>query len=298
MFKALLTALFSILYWGVSAQEIDNTLSYRQLPSEHYFRVNYENDLFFGTDYYYTQGVHFELVNPRYKKSFLRHLFLKQKNTESLIGIGLESAGYTPTSIFADHILYRDRPFAGMAYLQAFSISIQQEIRSRLSSVLSLGLMGPAAGGYEIQAFIHRYTHNPGPIGWKFQLKNQIIVNYEMEYEKALTPSSNHFLITTIGMARFGTYSTKAGVGLAFMAGIFQDPFKIPVKNKKIFGYAYFHPQVELVGYDATLQGGLFTKDNPYTIPNADITRVVLRSQFGLIVSKGKWTVGLNSHYL
>jgi len=283
---------------SATAQEIQNTLSYRTIESDHYFRFNYENDLFFHTDYYYTQGVHFELVHPALAKSFLHWLFPVFKSQANRYGIGLESAGYTPTTIFADSILKGDRPFAGMAYLQAFAISNNPHNRSRLSSVISLGLMGPAAGGYEIQSFIHRYTGNPDPIGWKYQVKNQVILNYELNYEKAINSWNPHIQSSWTAMLRLGNLDTKAAAGAVFMAGIFDDPFKGNQKPRHLFAYGYLHPQLELIGFDASLEGGPFTSGNPYTIDQADLKRLLFRNQMGVILGKDRLSIDISSRYL
>lgn len=39
-----------------------------------------------------------------------------------------------------------------------------------------------------------------------------------------------------------------------------------------------------MIGYDATLQGGLFNKSSPYTIPSSDITRVTFQNNYGLVI--------------
>lgn len=42
---------------------------------------------------------------------------------------------------------------------------------------------------------------------------------------------------------------------------------------------------VNLVGYDATLQGGVFNKSSPYTISSNDVTRFTFQSNAGVVVS-------------
>lgn len=283
---------------GSYAQEIQNTLSYRDPGKAWYLRVNYENDLAFHTDCYYTQGVHFEAVSPRFNCKAVRLLFPAFRNSIRRYGIGLESAGYTPMTIFADSILYGDRPFAGMAYLKAFVLATNEARRTRVSAILSLGLMGPAAGGYEIQAFIHRYTANPDPVGWKYQVGNQVIINYEIDYERAIAPPAEYWLISIAGMARAGTLSTKAGAGFILMGGLYNNPFTNVHNNKKYVVYLYDHPEVNCIGYDAALQGGPFTKDNPYTIASADIARITFRNEFGLVLGRGRWMLSSYGRYL
>ena len=294
----LLFATFQIGAFAASAQEIQNTLSYRNLSSDHYFRVNYENDLFFHTDYYFTQGAHFELVNPHMGHWPTRFLFPALKQYVRRYGIGLESAGYTPRTIFADSALTGDRPFAGLAYGKAFMLATNEAKRSRFSSIFTLGLMGPAAGGYEIQSYIHHYTGNPDPLGWKYQVKNELIINYEVDYERAITRPGSNLLLSGVGMARIGTLSTKAAAGFVLMGGWFNDPFRAAQGGRKWIAYAYLHPAVEAIGYDATLQGGPFTHDNPYVISANDISRVTFRGNMGMVLGYGRLSAGASARYL
>ena len=288
--RALLSLLCLYLATGIAhAQEIQNGLSYRSAGKPRYFRVNYENDLAFGTDYYFTQGAHFEYVFRASGSKLETALFPFFTKYRRYTGIGLESAGYTPTTIFADSILYGDRPFAGMAYLKAFSIGYNAIRRERYASTLTLGWMGPAAGGYEIQAAIHRRTGNADPSGWKYQIGNAIILNYELNYERALLLCKG-FLLSGTGMLRGGTYSIKAALGSVLMAGWFENPFQPPGPRNKTQAYLYVYPQIDLVGYDATLQGGLFTANSPYTISSRDITRTVFRCDGGVRAGyRGIW---------
>lgn len=297
--RCFLFLIFLLAAFVAEAQEIQNGLSYRDLLSPHTFRVNYENDFTFHTDYYYTQGVHFELTSPALNTRFIRALFLHLSDTHlpRRYGIGLESAGYTPMSITADSILYGDRPFAGMAYGKLFLIDIRKGLHpARLTTTLCLGWMGPAAGGYEIQAYIHRHTGNPDPAGWKYQVGNAPILNYEVDYERLLTPVSSYFQISAWGMARVGTLSTKASVGGIIIGGFCQQAFT--GRAEKRYAYAYLHPALDMVAYDATLQGSLFTDENPYTINSRNVQRLLLRLRAGLEAGYKSFSLGFSMRYL
>ena len=52
------------------------------------------------------------------------------------------------------------------------------------------------------------------------------------------------------------------------------------------------------MGYDATLQGGLFTHDNPYVIAAGDISRITFRSEMGVVLGYGRLSLGGNARYL
>ena len=69
-----------------------------------------------------------------------------------------------------------------------------------------------------------------------------------------------------------GTLFTQISTGFNTTIGLIDDPFSN--HNKGFRMYCYVQPTDTLVGYDATLQGGAFNKDSPYTIRSGDIERV------------------------
>lgn len=276
-------------------QQFQNGWSYRNIAADHYFRLNYENDGFFGTDYYFTQGVHFELVAPGIGKLPTRRLLLHPRSSSMRYGIALESAGYTPMSLRADTIRYGDRPYAGMAYLKAFAIANDASKRSRYNTSLALGLMGPAAGGREIQAAIHEVTGNDNPQGWQHQIGNVFIANYEFSYEHLLV-QNNHLLLSHTALIRVGTFSTKASIGAIVQLGKVQSPFEERGLASGL--YAYVHPQLDIVGYDATLQGSLFSNNSPYVIKSSELARLVGRFDIGLRYQLGKLLLSTYLRYL
>src|SRR5450631_2126937 len=101
-----------LLQLSALSQAIDNTASFRMVDADQYVRFHYENDYFTNTDYYYTQGMNFEIVNPAYRKFPLSKLLVASKTGNTQYGISIEHNGYTPTSIRHSEILYGDRPFA------------------------------------------------------------------------------------------------------------------------------------------------------------------------------------------
>lgn len=265
-----------------NAQAIDNTLSYKYIPSEKYFRLSYENDFFSAYDIYYTQGVNMELVTPGLRKSPLNTLLIRPHFADARYGIGIEHNGYTPTSIDHYEILNGDRPFAGCLLIKTFQVSTDAIHLQRFSTTLSTGIIGPAALAAEMQTDIHRALNNVIPKGWENQVHNDVILNYQVDYEKQLASYKNLFSLDGNTVVRVGTLSDKISIGLTGMIGYFDSPFKIQNAVKRRFRlYGYDHPEISLIGYDATLQGGLFNKTSPYLIPDGQVTRVVFQNRFG-----------------
>lgn len=277
-------ALMCFLPLVTFAQRIDNSVSFKDIKSTNYFRFNYDNDYFTATDYYYTQGYNFELTSPDLQKNPLNHLFLKSKNADSKYGLSIEHMGYTPTKIDSETILYGDRPFAAAIMLKSFLISTDTIQKTRVSSSLSIGIIGPGAFGKEMQSEIHQWIGDKIPEGWQYQIQNDLLLNYEIAHEKQLVRVNDLFALNSNAKLRLGTVNTNISGGLTTIIGKINSPFTA-AQNKNGFQiYGYFQSLVSVIGYDATLQGGLFNHKSPYTIDDGDINRVTLQNNYGLIM--------------
>ena len=303
MIKLFLKPLLTILVFGcggiLKAQLIDNSSTFRNIGRNSYFRFQYENDYFTKTDEYYSQGVAFEYVHPAIKRFVLAKLLWKPFNTAPQYGISFNILGYTPTTILSDSILYGDRPFNASLSFKTFLIQADDVHHQQISSAFSIGVSGPAALGYDIQYNIHRWTKNPLPHGWEYQTKNDIIINYQLNYEKQIVSAGNNFLLNAAAEARLGTLNDKLSGGFNFMAGRFNKRF-LPVTDKKRKAEYYFYGQgrVNFIGYDASMQGGLFNRKNPYTIDGSDVTRLTLQADAGIIVNFKKVYLSYTQSFL
>ena len=266
------------------AQKIDNMASFEDIKSTNYFRFHYDNDYFTSTDRNYTQGYNFELTSPTLAKNPINHLFIFPKNTEIKYGLSLEHIGFTPNNIASDQIQFGDRPFAAAIMLKSFSIATDTIHKSRIASSLNIGIIGPGAFGGDMQTAIHEATGNTIPKGWYNQIKNDAVLNYELTYEKQLVRFHNFFTLQTTVTGRLGTLFTNASAGLNATFGIINSPFT-SVKNKNKFQlYFYTQPIVNVIAYDATLQGGLFNRKSVYTINDNDIERFTAQNNYGIVL--------------
>ena len=282
--RNLLLLLFAFIPTVFLGQKIDNMASFRDIKSTNYFRFHYDNDYFTSTDKEYTQGYNFELTSPRLSKNPINQLFISPKNSEFKYGLSLEHIGFTADNIASDQIQFDDRPFAAAIMLKSFAIATDTIQKSRIVSSLNLGIIGPGAFGGDMQTAIHRATGNTIPKGWYNQIKNDVVINYELTYEKQLLRFHDFFSIQTTATARLGTLFTNASVGFNTTIGIINSPFT-SVKNKNKFQlYAYTQPLVNVIGYDATLQGGLFNHKSVYTINDSKIERFTLQNNFGIVL--------------
>lgn len=276
-------SIFCLLFsLGAIAQRIDNTVSYRNMNGDSYFRFHYDNDFFTAQDLYYTQGYTFELVKPWLEYNPVNELLIQPENSVKRYGLTFEQTGFTPTDITAPDILYGDRPFAATIAIKSFVVSIDTVGRSQLSSSITLGMIGPVAFGNEMQTGIHKWIDDDLPQGWKYQIKNDVIIDYELAFEKQLL-SRRLVAIGSYTKLRLGTLNSNLAAGFTLKAGLINDSYSVNYSNK-VRAYFYAQPVLNVIGYDASLQGGLFNRSSPYTIGSSEIERVVLQNSFGIIV--------------
>ncbi|MCF0042926.1 lipid A deacylase LpxR family protein [Dyadobacter fanqingshengii] len=267
------------------AQRIDQTALFRNVAGDKYVRLHYDNDFFAKSDYYYTQGYSFELITPGLRKNPLNKLLLRTGRSMQY-GLAFEHYGFTPTSISSDAILYNDRPFAGCIMLKSFRISVDTLKKTRLVAILSTGMIGPVAFAGKMQTKIHEWTGDRDPRGWQNQIKNDLIINYAVQFQKQVFNYKNHVALNTETQMQMGTLTNKAQAGLTVRLGKFYSPFdNAPVKlTRKLQCYIYNQPLIGFNAYDATLQGGLFSTNSPYKLRSSQINRVTFQDNFGLVV--------------
>ncbi len=270
-------ALLSVLILTLAAfaplngQEIGATGIERDRAQARSWRLIYENDFFGATDRYYTQGIYLEAVLPSLARSPIRRLLIAPTQSAPRFGVAFGDEGYTGSDLKKAEIVPGDHPWAGTKQLHAFAISADTLRHRRISSQLTVGLIGQGAAGREIQTFIHQRTGNTIPQGWHNQIRNDVILNYAVAAEQRILTAGSGLELWSAGTARVGTFQTSLSFGGTLLAG----------RIGRL--YAYAAPAVKLVGYDATLQGGLFNRQSPYTISTGDIARAVYTQRIGLV---------------
>lgn len=297
--RSVFVFLFTSVVNSVSGQMIDNTAIYRNLSSEKSLRLHYENDYFSKSDIYYTQGINLEFVHPVFQKFPGSRLLAGRTSQQRKYGIAAEHLGFTPTSISFREILAEDRPFAASLFLKLFSASSDSLRKYRITSSISAGVIGPLAGAKEFQSAIHRWINDTKPLGWNNQIKNDVVLNYQVDFAKQVFNYKDVLTLAGKLGGRAGTYNTKLNAGVIMMTGLFDDPWKFFSRANRNFQiYVYEEPLISLVGHDATLQGGIFNKNSPYTISASNLERVVFQNNAGLVIQFKKINVEYFQSYL
>jgi lipid A 3-O-deacylase len=276
--------LFILIVINVSAQKDSSKTS-----NYNFIRINYENDYFTQTDIYYTQGIRLESVNPIYRYSPIMYLLPHLSNSTIQYGLAAVQDCFTPTSINADTIQKGDRPYAGYIYLGHYKTSANYLKKELLNAELDVGEIGACAACEAEQKEIHKYGNNIQPEGWKYQIGTGLMLNYKLRYEKAVY-ADTAIDVDAIGQINAGTVFDNALAGITIHAGKMQSYF-LGNHTSAFQLYGTIQAWVEGVGYNATLQGDLFTNNSIYTINQKQVTPVVFGDSYGLCLSWHKVAV-------
>ncbi|HEX3443182.1 MAG TPA: lipid A deacylase LpxR family protein [Chthoniobacterales bacterium] len=152
-----------------------------------------ENDVVFGTDKHYTQGLKISYITPQLgDQSFfnapikvLRNYLFLFATPESDLDDRLEwtllgQSLFTPSNLHLDNPDPRDRPYAGWLY--GGVDFIQNAADRRLDSLeLQFGVVGSAALGRQTQNDFHVFSGGRKAKGWGYQLANEFGFNASWE---------------------------------------------------------------------------------------------------------------------
>jgi len=261
------------------------------ISTNRYVGINFDNDIFNNTDYYYTNGIRLDYVSPIFASSpFAYPMLPYRKLSMNYHGMTVVQNMYTPTNPDTVMLLVGDRPFAAYLYLGHFKNTLSIEKHYRQYSELQIGLIGPGSLGGFVQAQIHEIP----PSGWENQIQTDLVLNYTAEVEKGIY-NPGVFDLNMFARGQLGTLYSNAGAGLRIRAGQMNPYFSIPWlasnsskegEEGKIWQYGIFATAyLKGILYDATLQGGVFNNTSNYTIAAEEIERLVLQASAGIFFS-------------
>ncbi|GAA4003749.1 hypothetical protein GCM10022408_14190 [Hymenobacter fastidiosus] len=291
-FLLLLPVLLAMTTTAARAQSEPDSLT----SPDRLIQYTFANDAFFRTDYYFTQGMTLNVVLPVFAKSPVNRLLLPgPAGARQHYGVKLYYDGFTPLRIQDDTIRRGDRPYASYIYAALYRIATDKDRRQRLTSGLNLGFIGPAAGAKGFQTAVHRLLDAPTPRGWDFQIRHDLVLGYTIGYEKQLLAAGRAAELIGTGQASLGTLNTFGAAGLLLRVGRMNPYFSNlggavgPNRSlgQKIQLYATGQVEGRLVGYNAAMQGGLFNRSSPYTLPARQISRTVGQATTSLVAAYG-----------
>ncbi len=291
--KYIFTALCALVYGSTAfAQTHANEFGFQS-----------DNDSFLaqGSDRYYTNGL---FVFYRHGQHIADADTTRFKN--KVLGIELGQKIFNPRSGATPVRGDVDRPFAGYLYAGA-NMNYLFANESNLKLGVQVGMVGPAALGRQAQQVIHNTFGFYELEGWQYQVRNNFQLNLLGEYNRLLARGTDAD-ISLNTYANLGTGFTGASAGFLVRIGNFNQLFNsvstqstairqrnfTPLHKNELF--FYLKPLLRYVAYDATIDGGLFAKDDPDGLEVTSSSKpIVFSQQFGVNYGGTRWIFDLSA---
>ena len=237
---------------------------------------------------YFSNGVNLKFSSDLLKKSPVALILPYSKRSDAVSYIEIVQEMYTGDKLNSPVILEWDRPFASSLSLKQGSIYANSESKFKLESNFEIGFLGEYSGGQYIQNFIHSLTpHSDSVKAWSNQIGHDLIVQYNLDYEKAYYSSNNINVYSHLDLD-LGSKVTQAFIGNGIEFGIFEDNYSNSLDILSSYWGIMIYAE-GLVGYqiyNATLEGGIFLKDqNNHIVQRNEIQKVRYRLEYGLRAS-------------
>lgn len=249
-------------------------------PDGGFITMHVENDLFANianTDRHYTNGLKLSWLSaptndmPDWLKTLSAPpLFSAFTNDENITGVSrrmgfaISHVIFTPDDTDTAAPVPNDRPYA--AWLHA-TLSLESIRSNDLGEAwqdqwkLDLGVIGPSAGGKEVQNNWHKLIGAEESRGWDNQLKDELGVNlsFERAWRSNLFGTPQLFGLATdvipYGTVAVGNVATYAGLGGIWRIGpSLPDDFGPPRIYPSAGGSEWFHTST---GFDWYLFAGI-----------------------------------------
>lgn len=278
--RILLIGLIGLLDFIALGQD---TLRYKEA-----YTIRYENDLFAGTDKYYSQGIFLQYDHLDIDLKWLNTFFFKVPDVQRSLQTGVAQKVYTPSSITSDSLLLGDRPYAA-TYGYTARFSARSKSRNyTLSWSLHTGWIGKPAFGKETQTAIHRWTNNNKPLGWQYQLNTGLSINLGFGVTKTWFTKTKWIRTEASSFTTIGSLTNDTRASGLLKVGY--------IANEKQY-FLYYNPEVRAVAYDGTLQGSLLAKPSEARVPDSQISRLVSEQEFGFKIQHKKFGCSAYGHF-
>jgi len=173
-----------------------------------------------------------------------------------------------------------DRPYAGWLYAGLQYLE-QESDGSERAFGIDVGCLGPCAGGHDVQSGFHRLLNQPQPRGWSTQLSNEWgLVLHAGARGRPRTVSPWMDWRPSVAL-RVGNIFTDIVADASLRGGLTGSD------GIRMGRFGFVRGGVRWVGYDATLQGGLFDQDSQRTVRP---TRLIPEWEIGFNWQQSAWS--------
>jgi hypothetical protein len=245
-----------------------------------YFVLDVANDVFYlpiKTDQYFTSGISVELGKKEVARSPFRRSGVATRTQYWRFTQNI----FTPREIASQQLQFNDRPFASYLVATRGKTYTDGNLGFHLGRSITVGVLGKYSGGGNMQNAFHEMVGFADPLpGWINEVKPDAIFNYRLEIRRAFWPAGRVSL-TTGFIGRIGTLHTD-------LASELQLKLVALKRNEHRFIAFELAGNTRLVGYNATLTGGLINRDERY-FGIVQPTRIVGQAGFDGVLNFDAW---------
>ncbi len=184
--------------------------------------LNFENDALGSdlSDRHYTNGMllSYQTGSNRvwsWLDGWARRHFFRNPEVRLHASLAVGQNLYTPENIKTAELVTDDRPYAGWLYVDLGLVGLTDEVLRTLQ--VSVGVVGPAAGGEALQKWLHEVIDSPDPVGWHNQLNNELALMLVFEQKwrniRRAGPLGLDYDLSPHVSAALGNVFTYGGVG-------------------------------------------------------------------------------------
>jgi len=271
---------------------------------------SYDNDSYFGSDQYYTSGMHATYSRHVNSQNWFYKKFRSKKldSSKLIIRYSYGHKMFTPSNIKIrlDQISKIDRPYAGWHYT-AFTIDNYPSPNSKNSYKITLGLVGEQSGIGNFHQWWHHSFGIKQPRGWRSQISNEVILNLHYNrshsfriHEKIDVISESHVVfgngankIGQSALIRWGDPNPLNNTSIASSRLSSTKPVFTKSDSQKDETFLFYGFDAQFVFSDVFIQGGILNDSSPIT---KGIEHMVYSQKFGFMYSHYYTTLALTSY--
>ena len=257
----------------------------KALSAQEYFSLNFDNDLYFIADRYYSSGIFLQ-----YGKQIKPKKGAKEIDVKKYLLWELGQELYTPKYRYTSDTNLFDYPYGGWSYLK-LTFQKEHDPNKQTQLGVQLGVTGSASGAQWMQNNYHRLVLGLPELVWTDEVPQAFHVNFFTDSFKRWNLSHKVALQSHV-FSTIGTQNIFAGGALGFALGeqtVLTKGGNVLIENQQGEG-VYFGLRIQFIAHDYMLSGSLFNEKSRFTVP---VNRIRAYIESGYAVHKNNWRFAL-----
>ena len=263
-----------------------------------------DNDGIVGTDQNYTNGIFLEYSSaPTSLRQISPYLPLSRNTTKGWsVRIGQQM--WTPEDIENPEPVAGERPYAGLLFLETDIYQYSPYLVDKYS--VMIGTVGPNALAKQGQKYVHGIIGSDDPMGWDYQIDNQIVFNLGFQGHRLINRGNviglGQYDLGYVGRANVGNYQSEVALGsvarwgsglqssfgtTGFTPGHYVDIGVLSSSPSGFFLFAGIEGRYRF--NDITIEG-----DRPVEVPDTHVENLQATLVLGGVFYQPKWGISLS----